>query len=258
VVLPFRLMVLERVVYRVAERSFHGYVADGSRGRRVPGILVGHDGPGLNAHTKERAAMLAELGYVALAMDLYGAVEPAIDEAKTIVKALRADPEELRRRAAGALSTLRSQPHVDAGRIAAIGFCFGGTAALELARSGADLAAVVGFHAGLAKLAPAQPSTIRCPVLICTGSEDPIVTADQRTAFMAEMTDAGVDWQMVLYGGIGHSFTNRWVDAANIPGFAYAPAADERSWREMKNFLGETLGDPRGIADLGVTACDWK
>jgi dienelactone hydrolase len=236
-------MVLEPVVYRVAERSFHGYVADGSQGRRAPGVLVAHDGPGLNAHTKERAAMLAELGYVALAMDLYGAVEPPLDEAKAIVKALRADPEELRRRVAGALSTLRSQSHVDAGRIAAIGFCFGGTAVLELARSGADLAGVVGFHAGLARLSPGQPSAIRCPVLICMGSEDPIVTAEQRSAFMAEMTEARVDWQMILYGGTGHSFTNRWVDAANIPGFAYARAADERSWREMQNFLGETLGD---------------
>jgi dienelactone hydrolase len=232
-------MVLEPVVYRIAERSFHGYAADGSRGRRVPGVLVGHDGPGLNAHTKERAAMLAELGYVALAMDLYGAVEPSLEEAKTIVTALRADPEELRRRAAGALSTLRSLPHVDAGRVAAIGFCFGGTAALELARSGADLAAVVGFHAGLARLSPIQSGSIRCPVLICMGADDPIVTADQRAAFMAEMTDAGVDWHMALYGGTGHSFTNRWVDAANIPGFAYTPAADERSWRQMRDFLGE-------------------
>jgi dienelactone hydrolase len=253
-VLRFVLMLLEPFTYRVAERSFHGYLADGSQGRRAPGVLVGHDGPGLNAHTKERAAMLAELGYVALAMDLYGAVEPPLEEAKAIVKALRADPEELRRRAAGALCTLRSLPHVDAGRIAAIGFCFGGTAALELARSGADLAAVVGFHAGLAKLSPARPGNIRCPVLICMGAEDPIVTADQRSAFMAEMTDAGVDWQMVLYGGTGHSFTNRWVDSMNIPGFAYAPAADERSWRKMRNFLGEILGS----AESGVTACDWK
>lgn len=188
--------------------------------------------------------MLAELGYVAFAMDLYCAVEPSFEQAKAIVKALRADPEELRRRAAGALSTLRSLPHVDAGRITAIGFCFGGTAALELARSGADLAAVVGFHAGLAKLSPAQPSTIRCPVLICMGAEDPIVTADQRTAFMAEMSAAGVDWQMVLYGETGHSFTNRWADAMGIPGFAYAPAADQRSWREMRGIFS---GKPSAI-----------
>jgi dienelactone hydrolase len=234
--------MLEPVVYRIAQRSFHGYLADGSRGGRVPGVLVAHDGPGLNAHTKERAAMLAELGYVALAMDLYGAVEPPLDEAKAIVKALRAEPDELVRRATGALAALRSHPHVEAGRIAAIGFCFGGTAVLELARSGAALACVVGFHAGLTKLTPARPSAIRCPVLICMGSEDPIVTAEQRTAFMEEMTQAGADWQMVLYGGTGHSFTNRWIDAANIPGFAYSRAADERSWRLMRRFLAESVG----------------
>jgi dienelactone hydrolase len=248
-------MMLEPVLYPVAERSFHGYVADGSRGRRVPGVLVAHDGPGLNAHTKERAAMISGLGYVAFALDLYGAVEPPLDEAKAIVKALRADPAELRRRALAALSALRSHAHVDASRIAAVGFCFGGTAVLELARSGADLAGVVGFHAGLGKLSPGERSTVRCPVLICMGSEDPIVTAEQRTAFVAEMTSAGADWQMILYGGTGHSFTNRWVDAMSIPGFAYSPAVDERSWRAMENFLGEALGDAARCCDPHSAHC---
>lgn len=235
-------MTLEPIVYPMEGRSFHGYVADGSRGRRVPGILVAHNGAGLDEHTKERTAMLAELGYVALAMDTYGAIGPSLDEAKAIVRALRADPSELRRRAACALAALRSHPRVDAGRIGAVGFCFGGTTLLELARSGADLGAVVGFHAGLARLS-ADAGVIRCPVLICMGAEDPIVTAEQRSAFIGEMAAAGNDWHMVLYGETGHSFTNRWVDAMRIPGFAYSAAADRRSWQAMRHFLRDTLGE---------------
>jgi dienelactone hydrolase len=241
-------MDLELVSYRVAEKTFHGYSAHGSKDRPMPGILVAHDGPGLNEHTKERALMLAELGYVAFAMDIYGAVDPPLEEAKTIVKALRSNPSMLRLRARTALEVLKALSGVDARKIAAIGFCFGGTTVLELARSGADLAGVVGFHAGLAPLAAAERGAIRCPVLICTGANDPIVTAEQRQVFGLEMSSAGVDWQMLLMGGAGHCFTNRWVDAAKIPGFAYDRIADVRSWSAMRSFFDEVFNEKRADA----------
>jgi dienelactone hydrolase len=241
-------MALAEISYQAGGISLHGYSADGSKGRTVPGILVAHDGPGLNDHTKERTLMLAELGYVAFAMDIYGAVEPTLDEAKAAVKSLRADPSILRLRASAALAVLKSLPHVDARRIAAIGFCFGGTTVLELARSGAELACAVGFHAGLAKLAADDRGAIRCPVLICIGAEDPLISAEQRAAFVSEMSSAGVDWQMILYGGVGHCFTNRWVDASSIPGFSYDAVADSRSWTAMRNFFDEVFNETRADA----------
>ncbi len=235
-------MDLQAIDYEVGGKTFTGYLADGSGGRRVPGILVAHEGPGLTAHPKERARMLAELGYVAFALDLYGEKDPTIDRAKTLVRGLRADLATLRARAAAAHDLLRAHPRVDRGRTAAIGFCFGGTAVLELARSGADLAGVVGFHAGLDTTAPGDARAIRGKVLVCLGADDPIVDAEQRRAFVAEMTAARVDWQMHLYGGVGHSFTNRESDAWKFPGFAYDRQADRRSWQAMRDFLDDVLG----------------
>ena len=121
-------------------------------------------------------------------------------------------------------------------------FCFGGAIVLELARSGADLLGVVGFHAELTTRRPQDASAIRAKILACLGAEDPIVNGQQRTAFTKEMSDAGVDWQMILYGGAGHSFTNRDIDAWGFPGFAYNAAADRRSWQVMRAFLQEALG----------------
>jgi dienelactone hydrolase len=226
-------------------------LADGSRGRRAPGILVAPEGPGQTAHTKERACMLAELGYVAFAMDLYGET-PALERAKALVRELRADLVTLRRRANAALDLLQAHPSVDARRVAAIGFCFGGTAVLELARSGADIACVVGFHAGLDTTAPGDASAIKGKVLVCLGEKDPVVNARQRDAFVSEMAGAGVDWQMVLYGGVGHSFTNRQIDACGFPGFLYDAVADRRSWLAMRNLFDEVLGPVAGGAGSAV------
>jgi len=232
--------------YTVGGASFTGYVVDGSGGRQVPGVLVAHEGGGfLTNHPKERAEMLAGLGYVAFALDLFGDPRPSLDEARTIVQQLRSDLPALRTRVNIALDLLKQQPNVDPRRIAAIGFCFGGTAVLELARSGADLACTVGFHASLATSAPAALHAIRGKVLVCQGDKDPIITAEQRDAFAAEMSRAGVDWQMHLYGGVGHSFTNPYIDAWKIPGFAYHAPADQRSWRAMRDLFSEVFGLPR-------------
>lgn len=235
-------MTLQAITYEAGGRSFTGYLADGSGGRRVPGILVAHEGGGLTDHVKARALMLADLGYVAFAMDLFGETDLSLERAKAIVQALRADVPALRGRADAALQLLKAHPGVDATRLAAIGFCFGGTAMLELARGGAELACLVGFHPGLTTSTPEEARAIRGKLLMCLGASDPVVTAAERDAFAAEMTAAQVDWQMHLYGGVGHSFTNREIDAWNIPGFAYDAVADRRSWLAMRHALDETLG----------------
>jgi dienelactone hydrolase len=234
--------LLQSVTYYIGDKRFAGFLADGSGGRKSPGILVAHEGGGfLTEHPRERAEMLARLGFVAFALDLYGDPRPSLDEAKAIVQELRSDLPMLRARVQAAHDLLIRHPAVDPARIGAIGFCFGGTAVLELARSGADVAVTVGFHAGLMTSAPQDARAIRGKVLVCQGNEDPVITAKQREAFAAEMSAAGVDWQMHLYGGVGHSFTNRYIDAWNIPGFAYHEAADRRSWRAMRELFDEVF-----------------
>ena len=225
--------------YEFGGREFTGFFADGSGGARVPGVLIAHEGPGITPHIKRRTQEVAALGYVAFALDLYGVAEPSIEEARGFVQELRADLTELRGRVKAALGVLTANPFTDTTRIAAIGFCFGGTAALELARSGQSIAGVAGFHAGLATSRPQDAANIKCPVLVCMGADDPIITAAQREAFAEEMTAGGVDWRMEIYGGVGHSFTNRDIDAYGFPGFAYNESADQRSWAAMQSFFAE-------------------
>lgn len=231
--------------YEIDGRKFVGYLADGSNGKRVPGIVVAHEGPGLTEHPKERARMLAALGYVAFAMDTYGERPASIDEARVLLRGLMADLPTLRKRAQAALDIIKAHANVDPARTAAIGFCFGGATVLELARSGADVAGVVGFHAGLTTTAPQDAKNIKAKVLVLLGATDPVVTAEQRDAFVKEMEEGKVDWQMVLYGGVGHSFTNPDIDVYEFPGFAYDQNADARSWRAMRDFFDEVLGPLR-------------
>ena len=186
--------------------------------------------------------MLAELGYVAFAMDTFGEVITSREQAMRTIGELSNDLATLRKRANTALSLLKSQPNVDPSRTVAIGFCFGGTTVLELARSGADVGCVVGFHSGLGTIAPQDATNIKCKVLVCIGAADPIIPTAQRDAFIKEMTEGGANWQMQLYGGVGHSFTNKEVDARNLAGFKYDKATDERSWRSMRNLFDEVLG----------------
>lgn len=156
--------------------------------------------------------------------------------------AFMADPTGIRLRMAAALNVLTAHPGVDPGRVAVIGYCYGGTAALELARTGADLQAVVGFHSGLATVRPQDAANIKAKVLVCIGADDPVIPPEQRTAFAQEMTGAGVDWRLNLYGGTGHSFTNPEVDAYGMPGFAYNAQSHRRSWTAMLDLFGETIG----------------
>lgn len=220
----------------------HLYVGNGTEPR--PGVLVFPAAFGLDDHAKSRAERLAGLGYAALACDLHGggAIHHEMDKALGLLAPMRENPEHSRARARGGLEALCARPEVDPGRVAAIGFCFGGTMALELARSGAPIAAAVGFHSGLATTRPDDAANIRGKVLVCLGADDPAIDAKQRIDFEEEMRRGKVDWQMTLYGGVVHSFTE--VKAAQLgrPDFArYDERADARSWAEMRRLFDEVF-----------------
>jgi dienelactone hydrolase len=234
-------MHTQDIEYRIDGKQFVGYLADGSNGRMTAGVLVAHEGGGMTGHPKERARMLAQLGYVALAMDTFGEPITSREQAMAVIGALSNDLATLRKRGRTALDLLKAQANVDPSRTAAIGFCFGGTTVLELARSGADVGCVVGFHSGLTTIAPHDARNIRCKVMVCLGADDPIIPAEHRNAFIDEMRAGGVDYQMLVYGNAGHSFTNREVDAMNLPGFAYHASTDKRSWQAMRNFFDEVI-----------------
>ncbi|MBL8675136.1 MAG: dienelactone hydrolase family protein [Rhodospirillales bacterium] len=238
-------MRVEDIEYSDGGTRLVGQLAvDETRPGRRPGVLVCHEGPGLTDHTKIIARRLAKLGYVAYAMDYHGDGRPLANPADTMARLnpWRADPTGIRVRAGIALKLLAARPEVDARRMAAIGYCFGGTTALELARAGEDLRCVVGFHSGLATARPQDAVNIKAKVLVNIGAEDPIIPPEQRLDFEKEMRAANVDWRMILYGGAGHSFTNPAADARNMPGFKYHEPTDRRSWRAMLDLFDETLG----------------
>ncbi len=224
--------------------ALQGYVAaDVASPLLRPGVLVVHDWGGIGEYVRVRAQMLARLGYVALAADIYGAdVRPGPAEAPVVAGGYYRDPALTRARVAAGLEELRAHPLVDPRRTAVIGYCFGGYVALELARSGADIAGVVTFHAALSTADPGDAANITAKVLVLSGASDPVVGDDQVLAFENEMRGAPqVDWQLVRYGGALHAFTQPDV---NMPehGAAYQPAAERRSWTAMQNFFDEIFG----------------
>ena len=237
-------MKTQSLDYSDGQTTLHGILAfdPDKRGRR-PGVIVFHEAPGLSDHPKRRIAMLAGMGYVALAADMFGDGKvlmgpPAMERLQDVQKT----PGLVSRRIKAAFDTLRARPDVDAARMAAIGFCFGGSCALELARSGAEIAGVVSFHGVLATQTPEEAKNIRAKVLVMTGAEDPLVPPQQVVAFEDEMRKGGVkDWQVVVFGGACHAFMNSDVPAG-MPGFAYNASADARGWRAMQNFFGEIFG----------------
>lgn len=209
------------------------------------GVLVFPEAYGLNKHALTRAERLAALGYVALACDLHGEARVVEDLGESIkmLDSLYANPSKTRARATGGLRALVAWREIDAARIGAIGFCFGGTMSLELARSGADIKAVVGFHSGLATVAPkTDAKAIKARILVCIGGDDPFIPLEQRAAFEGEMRAAGVDWQMNVYGNTVHSFTNPSAANAKRPdAVRYSEEADRRSWKAMQNLLVEAF-----------------
>ncbi len=238
-------MNTQTLEYCDSDKLLRGFLAwDDSQSKPRPGVLVFHENTGLTDHERERASRLAKLGYVALACDMFGersGPAPATDAERRAAFEEFRDNKLLPRALAG-FQALAAQPPVDHQKIAAIGFCLGGMAALELARSGADLSAVVSFHGGLATTRPAVAGQMKAKVLVCHGALDPFITIDQVNAFAKEMQAAAVDWQMILYGGAAHGFTNPAVDRMGRPGLAHHKQSDDRSWAAMQQFLVESFG----------------
>ena len=217
-----------------------------------PGILLLHGGAGLDGHAREQARRYAALGYVVLACDMFGdGIAGDRERVLGCLRALRDDPALLVRRAQAGLTTLADCPGTD-GRFAAVGFCFGGMAALALARSGEHLAAAVTIHGSLATGRPAGPGTVRARLLACHGALDPHVPLDHVTAFAEEMSAAGADWQLIMYGGALHGFTHKHAQPGVIPGVAYNALADDRSFTATRTFLAETF-DQRSPGQADVT-----
>jgi dienelactone hydrolase len=209
----------------------------------VPGVLIAHGAPGLDDYCRNRPELLADLGYAALAMDYHGGGRPYADSSALAARLdeISADPDRLRALGRAGLDALLGQERVDGTRIAAVGYCFGAVVVMELARTGADLKAIVGFHPGLTSSRPKDSPNIVGRVLMCVGADDPLVPIGDRVRFEEEMRDAGVDWQMNLYGGAKHRFTDPNAAAAGVPGLEYNRGAAERSWRAMLDLFEETL-----------------
>ena len=237
-------MANKTLEYRDGAVTLKGYLADDGRPGARPGVVLFPEANGIGDHVIERARRLAALGYVALAADPYGDGSQARDlpHAIELMTAVRSDVSRWRARAKAALDTLSAQPSVDRTKLAAIGYCFGGSTALELGMSGAPLSAVVSFHGGLAAPKPEDAGNIRARVLVCHGASDPLVAPAQVEAFEALMRDTAVDWQLVSYGGAVHSFTNPDAYKLGNPAFAYNAVADRRSWAAMLALFEEAFG----------------
>lgn len=236
-------MNTQPIRYRDEETSLTGLFAwDDTRDDKRPGILVVHGGAGLDDHARGRAQRLAELGFVALACDMYGdGVAGDRQRVMARVIELRDDPDRLCRRAQAGIDVLASHPQID-GRMAAVGYCFGGMAVLQLARGGISLAGVVSVHGSLKTIRPAQTSQVKAKVLVCHGALDPHVPMNDVTAFVEEMNGAGADWELIVYGGAMHGFTHEDADGYKVPGIAYHALADARSSTAIQVFLAELFG----------------
>ena len=235
-------VVSEVLEYKQGDTVLEGYLSyDNSISGKRPGVLVIHEWKGVGPYVKRRAEELAKLGYIAFAADIYGkGVRPQTnDEASKFASIYKNDRKLMRARVASGSDVLKNHKLTDTKRIAAIGYCFGGTTVLELARSGADIAGVVSFHGGLDTPSPEDAKQIKAKVLALHGGDDQFVTAEHVADFEDEMKKGGVDWQVNVYGGAVHSFTI--PDAGNDPskGAAYNERADKRSWEAMTNFFAE-------------------
>ena len=214
---------------------------DAQSGKR-PGVLVCHEWCGLNDYIRGRARQLAQLGYVALALDMYGDGRTAKDhhEAGQLMNALMTNPDAMGRVQA-ALDVLRYHPRCDGGNLAAIGYCMGGAMALQMPFAGLPVKGVAAFHAVLGPATPAAPKPIDAKVVVFTGADDPMATHEQVAAFAEAMRKANADYQIVTFGGARHAFTNPDADKKGLPPLKYDAKADRRSWRALENFLQEVL-----------------
>jgi len=228
--------------YSVGDLACRGYLARPDDDGPHPGVLVLHDWLGVTDYVRMRAEMLARLGFIALAADLYGAnIRPSPAEAPSVAAGYYGDRLLWRERVTGGLERLLAEPGVDRSRTAALGYCFGGSSALELARTGADVTAVISFHGGLPTGPAGEAQQIRAKLLVLTGAVDPLVPDTEVVAFEDELRTApDLDWQLVAYSGAMHAFTLPDADAPDH-GAQYNPVAERRSWQATKDFLGEAL-----------------
>jgi dienelactone hydrolase len=238
-------IVTEAVTYRDGDVELEGWIAyDASRTGRRPGVLVIHEWWGLGDHPKRRAEALARLGYVAFACDMYGKGKRTDDPkvAGRWASGFRGENRLAgRSRARAGLDVLTKHERVDPARVAAMGYCFGGTIALELAWSGAPLVGAVSFHGHPTSPREQDLAGVRAAILVCHGADDGFVPDEMLATFERTMREGKIDWQLIKYGGAVHSFTNQGADAHGIPGVAYHEKADRRSWSHMETFFEEVL-----------------
>lgn len=228
-------------IYHHGEQELHGFLAyDDSHDRQRPAVLVAHDWSGRNNFACEKAEMLAKMGYLGFALDMYGhgRLGDTTDEKMGLMEPLANDRLLLRDRINAAFDAVIAMPEVDNSRVAAIGFCFGGLCVLDLARSGVPLKGVVSFHGLLHKPKELHPHPISAKILALHGYDDPMVRPEQVNEFCQEMTDAHVDWQVHLYGHTQHAFTNPEAHDMQL-GTIYNPVAERRALKAMENFLQE-------------------
>jgi dienelactone hydrolase len=242
---PARAEVKTQTVdYKIGNADFEGYLAyDAGKQGKQPGVVIFPAWTGISDNEREHARRLAQLGYVAFVADIYGkGVHPTPPkEAGAEAGKYMKDRNLYRAHARAGLEQLAKVPSVDTRRIAAIGYCFGGAGALELARSGAELKAVAVFHAGLTSPTPQDANNIKARVLALHGADDPLVPAADREKFEKEMRDAHVNWQLVVYGGAVHCFTDARAGSDPSHGCAYNADAEKRSWQATLDFFRDTL-----------------
>jgi dienelactone hydrolase len=237
----------QEIEYKQGDTTLMGVLAydDAAKGKR-PGVLVVHEWWGMNEHARNQAVRLAKAGYVAFALDMYGKGKIAThpEDAQKFMQEATKDRDVAVARFNAGLDVLKKQPQVDADKIAAIGYCFGGGVVLAMARAGApDLDAVATFHGHLAADGhPAEKGKVKAKILVQTGGADPMVPKEQVAAFEKEMADAGAKPKVIVYPKAKHSFTNPAADKAGVDGLAYDADADKKSWDELTKFLKQTFG----------------
>lgn len=228
--------------YSDGDLALRGELYDPTAHANGRAVLVVHEADGIGGNVRRHCELLADLGYIAAAADMHGAGRPLTDEEiPEALGAFKGDPAFFRRRIRAAYDALKARVNLPDEAVAAIGYCFGGTAVLELARDGAPLAAVASFHGLLTTASPATPDGVKARVFACTGARDPLVPLDDVTAFQREMAEAGADWQLNVFGRALHSFTNSGVDALGDPRMAFDAEAEAMSWVTLRMFLDQSF-----------------
>lgn len=243
--LPLHAEVQTKTInYRHGDTELQGFLAwdDSIEGKR-PGVLVVHEWWGLNDYARRRTEQLAKMGYVAFALDMYGKgkVTEHPQQAGQWASMVRANTENWVSRAVAGLNILKNQELVDTSRLAAIGYCFGGSTVLQLAFAGEDLKAVVSFHGALPVPTQEQAKSAKASILVCHGSADALIPRETIQKFIEALNKGGADWQLIEYGNARHSFTVPGVDKVGIENLKYDAKADHRSWQDMQNLFKEVL-----------------